>query len=75
MLQLENLSSKLSSHFKRISNVYKMHGLKAVLGIYLSKFPILERFYQSRFGPIFVKTKILGSTMFLSVHDKGLHRL
>ncbi len=65
---------KIKEHFRRMQNVAKMHGLKAVFAIYLTKIPIIKDIVKLLFRPLLVKTKILGNVMYLDAGDLGLHR-
>ena len=69
-----NLIKKLKIHFWRMKMVWRIHGLKAALGLYVAKTPILNSILKRIFGRILIRTKVLGSVMYLNIFDEGLHR-
>ncbi len=64
----------IKEHFRKMRGILKNHGLKAVILIYLTKIPLFEKLTRFFFGRILIKTKIIGSVMYLDIFDKGLHR-
>ena len=71
---MKKILKKTKEHFRNMARVFGLHGPLAVFGIYLSKVPYAEKVVRHVFGGMKVKTTILGSTMYLDVFDRGLHR-
>jgi len=62
--------NKILKHFKSMKGVWKLHGPNVVFLLYLDKIPGFKYLLKD----VWVKTQILGSTMYLKIVDKGLHR-
>ncbi len=71
---MQRLLRKIKHHGEEMRQVFRLNGWRAVLGIYVSKIPFAEKVVTRLFGKIRIKTTILGSTMYLDIFDRGLHR-
>jgi len=69
-----NIIKKIKAHVATMVQVRRLHGIQAVIGVYLSKIPGVPRLFRFLFGGWRIRTTILGSTMYLDVFDRGLHR-